>query len=39
MIDLFLQLAYVALVLAIISLFVCTLPLWLIVLVVVLLLR
>jgi len=39
MIDLLLQLAYVALVLAIISLFVCTLPVWLIVLVVVLLLR
>jgi hypothetical protein len=39
MIDLLLQLAYVALVLAAISLFVCTLPFWLIVLVVVLLLR
>jgi hypothetical protein len=30
MIDLLLQLAYVALVLAVISLFVCTLPVWLI---------
>jgi hypothetical protein len=39
MIDLLLQLAYVALALAAISLFVCTLPVWLIVLVVVLLLR
>jgi hypothetical protein len=39
MIDLLLQLAYVAIVLALISLFVCTLPVWLIVLVVVLLLR
>jgi hypothetical protein len=39
MIDLLLQLAYVAFVLAVISLFVCTLPVWLIVLVVVLLLR
>jgi hypothetical protein len=39
MIDLFLQLAYIALVLAVISLFVCTLPVWLIVIVVVLLLR
>jgi hypothetical protein len=39
MIDLFLQLAYIALVLAVISLFVCTLPVWLIVVVVVLLLR
>jgi hypothetical protein len=39
MIDLLLQLAYVALVLAVISLFICTLPVWLIVLVVVLLLR
>ena len=39
MIDLLLQLAYVALVLAVISLFVCTLPVWLIVLVVVLVLR
>jgi len=39
MINLLLQLAYVALVLGIISLVVCTLPVWLIVLVVVLLLR
>jgi hypothetical protein len=39
MIDLLLQLAYVALALAVISLFVCTLPVWLIVLVVVLVLR
>jgi hypothetical protein len=39
MIDLLLQLVYVALVLAVISLFVCTLPIWLIVLVVVLLMR
>jgi hypothetical protein len=39
MIDLFLQVGYVLLVLAVISLFVCTLPVWLIVLVVVLLLR
>jgi hypothetical protein len=39
MIDLLLQLAYVGLVLAVISLFICTLPVWLIVLVVVLLLR
>jgi hypothetical protein len=39
MIDLILQLAYVAVVLAVISLFVCTLPVWLIVLAVVLLLR
>ena len=39
MIDLLLQLGYVLLVLAVISLFVCTLPVWLIVLVVVLLLR
>jgi hypothetical protein len=31
MIDLLLQLAYVALVLAVISLFVCTLPVWLVV--------
>jgi hypothetical protein len=38
MIDLLSQLAYVALVLAVISLFVCTLPIWLIVLVVVFLL-
>jgi hypothetical protein len=39
MIDLLLQLAYVALVLAVISLFVCTLPVWAVVVVVVLLLR
>jgi hypothetical protein len=39
MIELLLQLAYVALVFSVISLFVCTLPVWLIVLVVVLLLR
>jgi hypothetical protein len=39
MIDLLLQIGYVLLVLAVISLFVCTLPVWLIVLVVVLLLR
>jgi hypothetical protein len=39
MIDLLLQLAYVALVLAVISLFVCTIPIWLVVLVAVLLLR
>jgi hypothetical protein len=39
MIDLLLQLADVALVLAVISLFVCTLPVWLVVVVVVLLLR
>jgi hypothetical protein len=39
MIDLLLQLAYVALVLAVISLFICTLPVWLIVLVIVFLLR
>jgi hypothetical protein len=38
-IDLLLQLAYVALALAVISLFVCTLPVWLIVLVVVILIR
>jgi len=38
-IDLLLQLAYVALVLVVISLFVCTLPVWLIVVVVVLVLR
>jgi hypothetical protein len=31
MIDLLLQLAYVALVLAVISVFICTLPMWLIV--------
>jgi hypothetical protein len=39
MIDLLLQIGYILLVLAVISLFVCTLPVWLIVLVVVLLLR
>jgi hypothetical protein len=39
MIDLLLQVGYVLVVLAVISLFVCTLPVWLIVLVVVLLLR
>jgi hypothetical protein len=39
MIDLLLQLAYVALVLAVISMFICSLPVWLIVLVVVFLLR
>jgi hypothetical protein len=39
MIDLLLQVGYVLLVLAVISLFICTLPVWLIVLVVVLLLR
>lgn len=39
MIDLLLQLAYVALVLAVISLFVCTLPVWFVVLVVILILR
>jgi predicted branched-subunit amino acid permease len=39
MIDLLLQLAYVALVLAVISLFICTLPGWVVVLVVVLILR
>jgi hypothetical protein len=39
MIDLLLQVAYILLVLAVISLFVCTLPVWLIVLVVVLVLR
>jgi hypothetical protein len=38
MIDLLLQVGYV-LVLAVISLFVCTIPIWLVVLVVVLLLR
>jgi hypothetical protein len=38
MIDLLLQLAYVALVLGTISLVVCTLPVWLIVLVVILIL-
>jgi hypothetical protein len=39
MIDLLLQVGFIFLVLAVISLFVCTLPVWLIVLVVVLLLR
>jgi hypothetical protein len=39
MIDLLLQVGYVLLVLAVISLFVCTLPVWLIALVVVPLLR
>jgi hypothetical protein len=39
MIDLLIQVGYVLLVLAVISLFVCTLPVWFIVLVVVLLLR
>jgi len=39
MIDLLLQLAYFALVLAVISLLICTLPVWLIVLVVILILR
>jgi hypothetical protein len=39
MIDLFLHLAYVALVPAVLSLFFCTLPVWLIVLVVMLVLR
>jgi hypothetical protein len=39
MIDLLLQVGYILLVLAVISLFVCTLPVWLIVLVIVLLLR
>jgi hypothetical protein len=39
MIDLLIQVGYVLLVLAVVSLFVCTLPVWLIVLVVVLLLR
>jgi hypothetical protein len=39
MIDLLFQILYVLAVLAVISLFVCTLPVWLIVLVVVLLLR
>ena len=39
MIDLLLQVGYILLVLAVISLFICTLPVWLIVLVVVLLLR
>jgi hypothetical protein len=39
MIDLLLQVGFIFLVLAVISLFVCTLPVWLVVLVVVLLLR
>jgi hypothetical protein len=39
MIDLLLQVGYILLVLAVISLFICTLPVWLIELVVVLLLR
>ena len=39
MIDLLLQAGYILVVLAVISLFVCTLPVWLIVLVAVLLLR
>jgi hypothetical protein len=39
MIDLLLRVGYILLLLAVISLFVCTLPVWLIVLVVVLLLR
>jgi hypothetical protein len=39
MIDLLLQIGCVLVVLAMISLFICTLPVWLIVLVVVLLLR
>jgi hypothetical protein len=39
MIDLLFQVGYILLVLAVISLFVCTLPVWLIVLVIVLLLR
>jgi hypothetical protein len=39
MIDLLLELAYVGVVLALISVFICTLPVWLIVVVVVLLLR
>lgn len=38
MIDLLIQVGYILLVLAVVSLFVCTLPIWLIVLVVVLLL-
>ncbi len=38
MIDLLIQVGYVLLILVVISLFVCTLPVWLIVLVVVLLL-
>jgi hypothetical protein len=39
MIDLLLQVGYVLLVLAVLSFFFCTLPVWLIVVVVVLLLR
>jgi hypothetical protein len=39
MIDLLVQVAYIILVLAVISLFVCTLPVWVVVVVVVLLLR
>jgi hypothetical protein len=39
MIDLLIQVGYVFLVLAVISLFLCTIPVWLVVLVVVLLLR
>jgi hypothetical protein len=39
MIDLLLQVGYVLLVLAVISIFVCTIPIWLVFLVVVLLLR
>jgi hypothetical protein len=39
MIDLLLQVGYALLVLAVISMFICTLPVWLMVLVVVLLLR
>jgi hypothetical protein len=39
MIDLLLQLAYIVFLLAVISLFVCTLPVWLIVLMVVILLQ
>jgi hypothetical protein len=39
MINLLIQVFYVLAVLAVISLFVCTLPIWLVVLVVVLLLR
>jgi hypothetical protein len=39
MIDLLIQVGYVFLVLAVISLFVCTIPIWLVVVVVVLLLR
>jgi hypothetical protein len=39
MIDLIIQVLYILAVLAVISLFVCTIPIWLVVLVVVLLLR